>query len=110
MSFLCSFVSDKMGGAVDRESLSTFSYELPIGQLKVELNSNIIPIGKIQAGIFYHRALLFKVILGYVHTAPDEFRPAGKFDQTWFTRDRSIFHLPCSNGTLNSLASKCLYG
>ena len=57
-----SFVSDKMGGAVDRESLSTFSYELPIGQLKCELNSNIIPIGKIQTGIFYHRALLFKVI------------------------------------------------
>ena len=46
---------------MDRESLSTFSYELPIGQLKVELNSNIIPIGKIQTGIFYHRALLFKV-------------------------------------------------
>lgn len=62
-----------MGGAVDRESLSTFSYELPIGQLKVELNSNIIPIGKIQTGIFYHRALLFKVILGYVHTAPANF-------------------------------------
>ena len=60
-TFLCSFVSDKMGGPVDRESLSTFSYELPIGQLKVELNSNIIPIGKIQTGIFYHRALLFKV-------------------------------------------------
>ena len=76
MSFLCSFVSDKMGGPVDRESLSTFSYELSIGQLKVELNSNIIPIGKIQTGIFYHRALLFKVNLGYVHTAPDEFRPA----------------------------------
>ena len=57
-----SFVSDKMGGAVDRDSLSTFSYELPIGQLKCELNSNIIPIGKIQTGIFYHRALLFKVI------------------------------------------------
>ena len=50
-----------MGGPIDRESLSTFSYELPIGQLKVELNSNIIPIGKIQTGIYYHRALLFKV-------------------------------------------------
>lgn len=54
-----------MGGSVDRESLSTFSYELPIGQLKVELNSNIIPIGKIQTGIYYHRALLFKVILAH---------------------------------------------
>jgi len=60
--FVASFVSDKMGGAVDRESLSTFSCELLIGQLKCELNSNIIPIGKIQTGIFYHRALLFKVI------------------------------------------------
>ena len=60
-SLLDRFVSDKMGGPVDRESLSTFSYELPISQLKVELNSNILPIGKIQTGIFYHRALLFKV-------------------------------------------------
>lgn len=60
--YFVSFVSDKMGGAVDKESLSTFSYELPIGQLKCELNSNIIPIGKIKTGIFYHRALLFKVI------------------------------------------------
>ena len=60
--FVASFVSDKMGGAVDRESLSTFSCELPIGQLKCELNSNIIPICKIQTGIFHHRALLFKVI------------------------------------------------
>ena len=63
-AFVASFVSDKMGGAVDRESLSTCSCELPIGQLKCELNSNIIPIGKIQTGSFnYHKALLFKVIL-----------------------------------------------
>ena len=50
-----------MGGPVERDSLSLFSYELPISELKCSLDSNIVPLGKIQTGIFYHRALLFKV-------------------------------------------------
>ena len=50
-----------MGGEVTRDDIPSFSYELSISQLKCDLNSNIIPIGKIGAGIFYHRALLFKV-------------------------------------------------
>lgn len=78
---LASFVSDKMGGPVDRESLSTFSYELPIGQLKVELNSNIIPIGKIQTGIFYHRALLFKALADRIALSCSLVR--GEYNRAW---------------------------
>ncbi|KAJ7393398.1 Armadillo repeat-containing protein 3 [Desmophyllum pertusum] len=78
---LASFVSDKMGGPVDRESLSTFSYELPIGQLKCELNSNIIPIGKIQTGIFYHRALLFKALADRIAVSCSLVR--GEYNRAW---------------------------
>lgn len=50
-----------MGGEIDRTKLCEFSWELHVSELKFELQSNIIPIGKIQRGIHYHRALLFKV-------------------------------------------------
>ena len=50
-----------MGGPIDRGQLASFSWELALSQLKFELKSNIVPIGKIKYGIHYHRALLFKV-------------------------------------------------
>jgi len=78
---LARFVSGKMGGPVHRDSLSTFSYELPIGQLKVELNSNIIPIGKIQTGIFYHRALLFKALADRIAVSCSLVR--GEYNRAW---------------------------
>jgi HEAT repeat protein len=59
---LAQFVSRKMGGPIERGSLSSFSWELPMSQLKYEFKSNVIPLGAITAGIHYHRALLFKVI------------------------------------------------
>lgn len=55
------YVADKMGGPIERGQLSSFSWELAMSQLKVELKSNIVPIGKVKFGIHYHRALLFKV-------------------------------------------------
>ena len=56
-----SYVSDRMGGDVERSDLTNFSFELHISELKTELASNVIPIGRIKCGIYYHRALLFKV-------------------------------------------------
>lgn len=50
-----------MGGPIERGQLSNFGWELPLSQLKFELKSNIVPLGKIKAGIHVHRALLFKV-------------------------------------------------
>ena len=60
--YSCRFVSDKMGGSIDRGQVANFSWELPLSQLKYDLKSNVIPLGMIKAGIHYHRALLFKVI------------------------------------------------
>lgn len=64
-----------MGGPIERDALSSFSYELPISQIKVELESNIIPIGRIHSGIYYHRALLFKVTYPYSNTSQLEKKP-----------------------------------
>ncbi|XP_018419688.1 PREDICTED: armadillo repeat-containing protein 3 [Nanorana parkeri] len=59
---LAQFVAERMGGAIEREGVHEFSWELHISELKFELNSNVVPIGKIKKGIFYHRALLYKAV------------------------------------------------
>ncbi|XP_072269570.1 armadillo repeat-containing protein 3 [Pyxicephalus adspersus] len=59
---LAKFVAERMGGAIEKDQLHEFSWELHISELKFELKSNVIPIGKIKKGIFYHRALLYKAI------------------------------------------------
>ena len=50
-----------MGGVCEKGWLQSFNYELHISDLKLEFDSNLIPIGRVKAGIFYHRAFLFKV-------------------------------------------------
>lgn len=83
-----------MGGEVERAKLMDFSWELPVAEMKFELQSNIIPIGRIRKGTFYHRALLFKVVLSYIgQVNPDsalfnsslntEFSPITLTMQTW---------------------------
>ncbi|XP_075683674.1 armadillo repeat-containing protein 3 isoform X2 [Rhinoderma darwinii] len=59
---LAQFVAEKMGGPITKDRLHEFSWELHVGEIKYELKCNVIPIGKIKKGIFYHRALLFKAI------------------------------------------------
>lgn len=60
--FFLRYVSEKLGGAIERGQVSNFSWELPMSQVKFELKSNVVPIGKVKAGIHIHRALLFKVL------------------------------------------------
>ena len=59
---LAEFVCDKMGGPIGRDDIVNLGHELAINETKYELKSNIIPIGKVTLGTYYHRALLFKVI------------------------------------------------
>lgn len=59
-------VSDAMGGAVKIEKLHDFPWVLHLSELKFQLQSNVIPIGLINKGIYCHRALLFKVTLTYL--------------------------------------------
>ena len=50
-----------MGGTISPDDIATFGYELAMNQLKAELHSNIIPIGRIRKGVHAQRAFLFKV-------------------------------------------------
>ncbi|XP_058537689.1 armadillo repeat-containing protein 3 isoform X4 [Neofelis nebulosa] len=59
---LARYVAEKMGGKMSKEKLHHFSWELHISELKFQLKSNVVPIGQIKKGIFYHRALLFKAV------------------------------------------------
>ncbi|XP_077010166.1 armadillo repeat-containing protein 3 isoform X3 [Tamandua tetradactyla] len=59
---LAKYVAEKMGGPIARDKLYEFSWELHISELKFQLKSNVVPIGLIRKGIFYHRALLFKAL------------------------------------------------
>lgn len=61
MATVVRLVSEAMGGAVELEKLYEFPWVSHLSELKFQLQSNIIPIGLIKKGIYYHRALLFKV-------------------------------------------------
>ncbi|CAF1328260.1 unnamed protein product [Adineta steineri] len=59
---LAKFVSDKMGGTIAPDDVTTFGYEVAMIQLKAEIHSNIVPIGRIRKGIYAQRAFLFKTL------------------------------------------------
>lgn len=43
------------------QRLGTFGFELPLGEVQKERQSNVVPLGEVGVGVFQHRALLFKV-------------------------------------------------
>ncbi|XP_076187805.1 armadillo repeat-containing protein 3 isoform X4 [Aptenodytes patagonicus] len=78
---LAQFVADKMGGPIERDKLHDFSWELHISEIEFELKCNIVPIGKVKKGTFYHRALLFKVIADRIGIGCSLVR--GKYNRAW---------------------------
>ncbi|XP_052278834.1 armadillo repeat-containing protein 3-like isoform X2 [Dreissena polymorpha] len=95
---LAVYVADKMGGSIERGQLSNFGWELPISQIKYELKSNVIPLGKIKTGIHVHRALLFKTLADKIAVSCSLVR--GEYNRAWnevllpeedFTLEESLF-------------------
>ncbi|XP_050748035.1 armadillo repeat-containing protein 3 isoform X2 [Gymnogyps californianus] len=78
---LAQFVADKMGGPIERDKLHDFSWELHISEIEFELKCNVVPIGKVKKGTFYHRALLFKVIADRIGIGCSLVR--GKYNRAW---------------------------
>ncbi|NXP47576.1 ARMC3 protein, partial [Heliornis fulica] len=78
---LAQFVADKMGGPIERDKLHDFSWELHISEIQFELKCNVVPIGKVKQGTFYHRALLFKVIADRIGISCSLVR--GKYNRAW---------------------------
>uniref|UniRef100_A0A8C8BM15 Armadillo repeat containing 3 n=1 Tax=Otus sunia TaxID=257818 RepID=A0A8C8BM15_9STRI len=75
------FVADKMGGPIERDKLHDFSWELHISEIEFELKCNVVPIGKVKKGTFYHRALLFKVIADRIGIGCSLVR--GNYNRAW---------------------------
>nr|XP_060639429.1 armadillo repeat-containing protein 3 [Anolis sagrei ordinatus] len=78
---LAQFVADKMGGPIERDKLHEFSWELHISEIEYELKCNVVPIGKINQGTFYHRALLFKVLADRIGVSCSLVR--GEYNRAW---------------------------
>ncbi|XP_065484147.1 armadillo repeat-containing protein 3 isoform X1 [Caloenas nicobarica] len=78
---LAQFVANKMGGSIERDKLHDFSWELHISEIQFELKCNIVPIGKVKKGTFYHRALLFKVIADRIGIGCSLVR--GEYNRAW---------------------------
>ncbi len=75
-------VSKHMGGSIVEGKVNEFSFKFQLYELKVALKSNVIPIGKITQGTFYHRSLLFKAICDRVGLAPCSL-VRGDYNRAW---------------------------
>ncbi|KAI8818033.1 armadillo-type protein [Fimicolochytrium jonesii] len=68
---IASVVAQVLGGpAHDVSNLQAQSYKFKITELKLKLGSNVVPLGSVAQGTFYHRALLFKYVCDKVGLAP----------------------------------------
>ncbi|XP_025087750.1 armadillo repeat-containing protein 3-like [Pomacea canaliculata] len=81
ITVLARYVAEKMGGPIERGQLPHFSWELPMSQIRFEIKSNVIPIGKIKMGIHTHRALLFKALADRTSVACTLTR--GNYNRVW---------------------------
>jgi hypothetical protein len=75
-------ISKYMGGNARDGKIEEFSYKFRISELKLKLNSNIIPLGQVSQGIFYHRALLFKAICDRIGLSPCTL-VRGEYNRAW---------------------------
>ncbi|KAI9005293.1 armadillo-type protein, partial [Gaertneriomyces semiglobifer] len=79
---IASIVSQVMGGPVDPTRLQDMAYKFKITELKMKLHSNVIPLGQITQGTFYHRALLFKFICDKLGLTPCTL-VRGEYGRAW---------------------------
>ncbi|XP_012995205.2 armadillo repeat-containing protein 3 isoform X1 [Esox lucius] len=80
-SALARLVSEAMGGPVAEDRQHDFPWELHLGELRQELQSNVVPIGRIHKGTYYHRALLYKVLADRIGVSCSLVR--GEYDRAW---------------------------
>ncbi|KAK1806781.1 hypothetical protein P4O66_004808, partial [Electrophorus voltai] len=78
---LAKLVCVAMGGPTDFMKQHDFHWELHISELKFEVQSNIIPIGKVKKGTYYHRALLYKALADRIGVCCSLVR--GSYSRAW---------------------------
>ena len=60
IQLLATFVSDSLGGPLEHGRWN--GYKADLSRLKKLEGTNVLPLGKIKLGTYYHRSLLFKVV------------------------------------------------
>lgn len=78
---LARLVNEAMGGAVEMEKLHKFPWVLHLSELKFQLQSNVVPIGLINRGIYCHRAVLFKCVADCIGMSCSLVR--GEYNRAW---------------------------
>ncbi|KAJ3092224.1 Armadillo repeat-containing protein 3 [Physocladia obscura] len=79
---IANIVSNAMGGAIEPANLNEFTYKFKITELKMKSDTNVLPIGQITCGTFYHRALLFKAICDRIGLSPCQL-VRGDYNRAW---------------------------
>ncbi|KAJ3331022.1 Eukaryotic translation initiation factor 2B, subunit 4 delta, 67kDa [Blyttiomyces sp. JEL0837] len=75
-------VANAMGGSIEPTRLAEFSYKFKVTELKLKQDSNVLAIGQITSGTFYHRALLFKAICDRIGISPCSLT-RGEYNRAW---------------------------
>lgn len=85
VALIAEVVSARCGGVLEESKLAQHPYKFRISQLKIKANSNVLLIGKIDQGTYYHRALLFKALCDRLisHCSLER----GEYNRAWNTID-----------------------
>ncbi|XP_071398841.1 armadillo repeat-containing protein 3 [Centroberyx affinis] len=100
---LARLVSEAMGGAVEVDRLHEFPWELHLSELKFELHSNVVPIGRISKGIYCHRAMLFKCLADRIGVSCTLVR--GEYNRAW----NEVLIIPGAPSTPGCSPQPCRY-
>lgn len=83
VTHIAEIVTQTCGGCVsDASKIADIGFKVHITTLKMELNSNVIPVGRIKHGTFYHRALLFKALADRCGLSPVSL-VRGEYNRGW---------------------------
>lgn len=105
--FIAQTVTDALGGVVrDSSKTADIGFKVHITSLKLEAKSNVLPIGLVKHGTFYHRALLFKALCDRIGLGPVSL-VRGEYNRAWNEIEVSKLCVlgPQSNGTTSKSRS-----
>lgn len=83
IQFIAQTVTTALGGCVkDASKTANIGFKVHITSLKLDQKSNVVPIGTLSHGTFYHRALLFKTLCDKVGLSPVSL-VRGEYNRGW---------------------------
>ncbi|XP_049604687.1 armadillo repeat-containing protein 3-like [Syngnathus scovelli] len=100
---LARFVTEIMGGAIEKENLDTFPWLQHLEELRCKLQRNVIPIGMITKGFYCHRALLFKYLADGIGLKCTLVR--GEYNRAW----NEVLLYKADSCNIENVSQPCCY-